>query len=121
MYTIPFLWEKSENIPETILFIYTQVQTLVKIIAIIIQNVYVHFCLSFLNVPSYYAMYKNERVTPVASITNETTDRQDKYLVSLISTLVASHFKSGYRTIITVYKSVSENVKSLLNVLLITY
>ena len=46
----------------------------------------------------------------VASITNGTTDRQDKYLVSLISTLVASHFNSGYRTIITVYESVSENV-----------
>ena len=44
----------------------------------------------------------------VASITNGTTDRQDKYLVSLISTWVALHFNSECRTII--YQSVSENV-----------
>ena len=48
-------------------------------------------------------------------------DRQDKNLVSWISTLVASRFNSGYRTIITEYESVSEKVLSLLNVLLITY
>ena len=55
-----------------------------------------------------YAMFTPDMY--VASITNGTTDRQDKYLVSLISTLVASHFNSGYQTIITVYESVSENV-----------
>ena len=46
----------------------------------------------------------------VASITNRTTDRQDKYLVSLISTWVASQFKYGCRTIITVCQSVLGNV-----------
>ena len=49
----------------------------------------------------------------VASMTVGATARQDAYLISSISTLVASHFNSSFRTIITVYKSVSENVQSL--------
>ena len=46
----------------------------------------------------------------VASMTVGATGRQDAYLISSISTLVASHFNSSFRTIITVYESVSENV-----------
>ena len=41
------------------------------------------------------------------------TGRQDAFLISLISTLVASHFNSSFGTIITVYESVSVNVQSL--------
>ena len=55
-------------------------------------------------------LHNNKIIRNVASITNGTTDRQDKYLVSSISVLVASHFNSGYRTIITAYESVLENV-----------
>ena len=49
----------------------------------------------------------------VASITNGATGRQDRNLVSSISTWVASNFNSSSRTIITIYESVLEDVQSL--------
>ena len=46
----------------------------------------------------------------VASIANGTTDRQDMNLVSSISSWVASNFNPNLRTIMTVYRSVSNDV-----------
>ena len=56
---------------------------------------------------------RNRLVRNVASIANGATGRQDRNLVSSISTWVASNFNSSSRTIITIYESVLEDVQSL--------
>ena len=58
-----------------------------------------------------YDRYDFPRTSPVfiyvASMTVGATGKQDAYLISLISSFVASRFNSSFRTIITVYESVS--------------